>query len=85
MAMALGWVVNVPIALRSLAADFYDNSESESSLSFDMDFLLMLDSAPENGSPGELIDLYYIHAMVESEWVAGQTYSHERQQHWQMS
>ncbi len=60
MAMALGQVVDVPIVLRSLAADFYANPESESPLSFDMDFLLMLDSAPEKGSPSELVELYYM-------------------------
>jgi len=52
MAAALGRIVDVPIVLRSLAADFYVDSDTESPLSFETDFILMLDSAPEKGNPG---------------------------------
>jgi hypothetical protein len=60
MASALGKLVDVPIVLWSLAANFYVVSEHESPLTFETEFLLMLDSAPEKGNPGELVDLYYV-------------------------
>jgi len=66
MAAALGRIVDVPIVLRSLAADFYVDSDTESPLSFETDFILMLDSAPEKGNPGELVDRYYVPWWIET-------------------